>query len=144
MLTFALPTGFLQPVPKQINGVVCPDWFSKWTCSLTGGQRRTLRSEAGRREASGNLAYFRLPEYPEGDPSHERARHLLCQKLTTEELVRVQTGQKKKKLAKEIGGLLAEDLDAEVCQVIGHTVLLYKPAEKDSQLRPGLTRIVFS
>lgn len=111
------------------------------SCELSGFQKSILRSEAGRRQAHGELAYFRMPEFINDDIAQQKSQKLLLQKLSTEELVRVKTAQRKKKLAKLAGQELAQELGADVCEVLGHTVLLYKPCEDASNLRPGLTPI---
>ena len=48
--------------------------------------------------------------------------------LSARELLLLRTGTSKKKEAEAVGHLLADKLKAEVAQVLGHTVLLYREA----------------
>jgi CRS1 / YhbY (CRM) domain len=106
---------------------------------LTGQDRRALRSEAGRREARKTLATVRLPVDASRDPGYVTAAKEIGERLRREEIVRVKTAEKKKKNAKAVGEGLAEAIGAELAQVLGHTVLLYKKAEDDgADLKEGL------
>jgi RNA-binding protein YhbY len=108
---------------------------------LSGQDRRALRSEAGKREAAGMLSYLQLPTHVTRDPGYKAAASELHRILGTDELVRVRTGQKKKKFAREVGDSLAAMVGGAVCQTIGHTVLVYKEAPSNRKLRTGLSRI---
>lgn len=111
------------------------------SCSLTGRDRRTLRSEAGRREAAGKLAYVRMPRAEDPVTAESPVVREVSDRLAREEIVRVKTAEKKKKLAAAVGEFLAEACEGEVAQVIGHTVLIYREAQKDATLSEGLARI---
>jgi RNA-binding protein YhbY len=110
-------------------------------CALTGGDRRALRSEAGRREAAGTLAYVRMPRTDEPLTSECPVVREVRNRLRREEIVRVKTAEKKKKLAAAVGDALAAACDAEIAQVIGHTVLIYRPAPSGATLAEGVSRI---
>jgi hypothetical protein len=128
--------GFLCARKRRVAHAVAPSKME-----LSGQDRRALRSEAGRREAAGLLSYLQVPEDPARDPGYKTAALELQRVLATDELVRVRTGQKKKKLAKEVGESIAQMVGGLVCQTIGHTVLVYKNAPSTQKLRSGLGRI---
>jgi RNA-binding protein YhbY len=112
-------------------------------CALSGRDRRTLRSEAGRREAAGTLAYVRMPLLADNErmTADSGVVREVCERLRREEIVRVKTADKKKRLAAASGAALAQACGAHVAQVIGHTVLIYRPADDGAELAPGLVRI---
>jgi RNA-binding protein YhbY len=113
--------------------------------ALSGQERRMLRSEAGRREARKELAVVRLPEDPARDPGYAAAAREIAERLRREEIVRVKTAAKKKKDAKVVGQDLAQAVGGEVAQVIGHTILLYKPANgRINDLKQGFRCILVS
>ena len=91
--------------------------------SLTGTQRRQLRTIAGRREAAKTLHRMNVTE-----PARSAAE--LDTVLRAAELVRCKFPVLHKRevspLAEELAALV--DPPAEVAQVIGHTALLYRPA----------------
>ena len=91
--------------------------------SLTGGQRRTLRSHAGRLAAGRTLVYVNVAE-----PA--RSRNEVDQQLTSHELVRCKFAVMKKSEAKVMAAELATLTGAAVAEVLGHTALLYRPSQK--------------
>ncbi len=99
--------------------------------TLTGAQRRALRSEAGRRASTGTLRTVTLG----ANPSTETAARAVDDALKRDELVRVRTSVRKRKEAAAIGAEIASATDAHVAQVLGHTVLIYRANEKGSSLK---------
>ena len=110
--------------------------------NITGGMRRALRSLAGRLKNE-NLLAIRMwpssgPSVPmDGDlmeevdslPLNPSWMEDLDACLWQKELVqlRLNNAVTKKKGAKRLGERIATELDAHVAQVVGHTVLLYRP-----------------
>ena len=90
---------------------------------LTGGQRRQLRSLAGRQAAAKTLRYVSVA-------SCARSRDEVDVQLASCELVRCKFIVTKKSEAKEMAAELAELTGAAVAEVLGHTALLYRPSEK--------------
>ena len=91
--------------------------------SLTGGQRRALRAQAGRLAAEKSLHYVSVADI-------ERSRDQVDLELTSVELVRCKFAVKKKAEAKVMAAQLAEEVGAAVAEVLGHTALLYRPSAK--------------
>ena len=109
---------------------------------VTGSMRRQLRARAGRLKQDGELAQI---SWGQGAVDLEQAEssgdgvdlkpewmeHLdgiLWDKELV--LVRLNGAVAKKKEAKALGSLIAHELQAHVAQTLGHTCLLYRPAEK--------------
>lgn len=91
---------------------------------LNGKDRRFLRSIAGRMKTENNLSVVDSATYPL-TPNNFQG---LKQSLKLKELVQVKFRQIKKKAeAKTAGIALAESLECELVQVVGHSVLLYQP-----------------
>lgn len=90
---------------------------------LTGGQRRALRSHAGRQAAAKTLHYVNVAD-------NERSRDEVQQQLEKFELVRCKFGVTKKAEAKLMASELALMVGAAVAEVMGHTALLYRPSAK--------------
>lgn len=110
--------------------------------TVNGAMRRALRSLAGRRKTENTLA---VRPWPCAGPSVTKEGDLMsavdalpldpswveavdaC--LWNEELVllRLNNAVGKKKGAKRLGERIAQELDAHVAQIVGHTVLLYRP-----------------
>ena len=91
--------------------------------SLSGSQKRALRSHAGRLAASKTLHYVNIG-------SVERSASEVDQQLTAVELLRCKFAVTKKSEAKEMADELAEATGSTVAEVLGHTALLYRPSEK--------------
>ncbi len=112
--------------------------------NMTGGMRRTLRSLAGRLKTEHSLDVKTWPSSA-GSAVESSEQDLMDQVdelvlnpswmedvdacLWQKELVQLRLGNAvaKKKGAKLLGERIAKDLDAHVAQVVGHTVLLYRP-----------------
>lgn len=98
--------------------------------SLSGAQRRVLRSEAGRRLAADALATVEL-QAP-GDEQEDavwaaQAATRVDTLLTSNELVRVRVrGAGKRARVAALGAKLALAARAEIAQSLGHTVLVYR------------------
>lgn len=105
--------------------------------ALTGGERRQLRAEAGRRQAAGALVSVAL-----GRRGGAGALGEIESVLRAHELVRVRTGARKKADARVVGDGVAREIGAEVAQVLGHTVLLYRRRTSEDTA-DGVPRIVF-
>lgn len=112
--------------------------------NITGGMRRALRSLAGRLKNENKLAIRTWPssgpsvDATSGDSMMNQVNELplnpcwmedLDACLWQKELVQLRLGNAvaKKKGAKRLGERIATELDAHVAQVVGHTVLLYRP-----------------
>mmetsp|Transcript_3014 Transcript_3014/g.8203 ORF Transcript_3014/g.8203 Transcript_3014/m.8203 type:complete len:418 (+) Transcript_3014:189-1442(+) len=106
---------------------------------VTGAMRRGLRRLSGRRKAEGGLAQVAWSARGSKAASEEAVDDLdlpaewmehLDELLWREELVNIRLNKavSKKKLAKRMGDRIAAALGAHVAQVVGHTVLLYRPA----------------
>jgi diaminohydroxyphosphoribosylaminopyrimidine deaminase/5-amino-6-(5-phosphoribosylamino)uracil reductase len=111
---------------------------------VNGAQRRALRSLAARHKTSNTLA---VQPWPSAGPSLTVStdRDLMAAvdalpldpswvetvdaSLWENELVQLKLGNAvaKKKGAKRLGERVAQELNAHVAQVVGHTVLLYRP-----------------
>jgi len=110
--------------------------------NITGAMRRALRSLTGRLKNENKLA---VRTWPSSGPSVSADDDLMDQVVTLplspswmedldsslwqKELVqlRLNNAVAKKKGAKRLGERIAMELDAHVAQVVGHTVLLYRP-----------------
>ncbi|CAB9498014.1 Riboflavin biosynthesis protein RibD [Seminavis robusta] len=110
---------------------------------VTGAMRRGLRAHASRLKAQNKMAEMVwkgpslsdqdalteeaiIQELLPFDPSWlERLDHLLWQNEVV--LLRLGKAIKRKKGAKLLGELIAEELEAHVAQTVGHTALLYRP-----------------
>jgi len=113
--------------------------------SMNGAKRSLLRSIAGRRKMDGSMTEFNWPlSAPSVDAKDENVDmedavralpidHSWMERvdgaLWEHELVllRLTNAVQKKKGAKILGGRIADELGAHVAQVVGHTVLLYRP-----------------
>mmetsp|Transcript_24038 Transcript_24038/g.43129 ORF Transcript_24038/g.43129 Transcript_24038/m.43129 type:complete len:465 (+) Transcript_24038:304-1698(+) len=112
--------------------------------SINGKKRRVLRTIGGRQKSAGTIQPIAWPkgdyiitdddkksgDFAENVPLANRFLERIDQSLWDHEIVllRLNNVVQKKKGAKILGGRIAESLDAHVAQVIGHTVLLYRPA----------------
>ncbi|KAL7447569.1 hypothetical protein ACHAXS_014475 [Conticribra weissflogii] len=109
--------------------------------SITGAKRRALRQITGRKKTEGTMPEV---EWPRGKQFHDidyDADHLknipipthfletVDNTLWDQELVllRLNNVVKKKKGAKILGERVAEVMNGHVAQVLGHTVLIYRP-----------------
>ena len=91
--------------------------------ALTGSQKRTLRSHAGRLAASKSLTYLNVADV-------ESSRAEADVQLAAKELIRCKFAVEKKAEAKVMAGELASLTGATVAEVLGHTALLYRPGPK--------------
>lgn len=103
---------------------------------VSGAMRRKLRAQAGRLKQDGQLAQV---SWGEGSVDHvedvslkpEWMEHLDAVLWDKElVLIRLNGAVAKKKEAKALGSLIADQLQAHVAQTLGHTCLLYRPAAK--------------
>lgn len=93
--------------------------------ALTGKQRRHLRALGHHLNATVQLGQKGLtPELTKK----------LVEELELHELVKLKVGQDTVP-AKEAGPAIAKSAQAELVQVIGRTVLLYKARKKDPEIR---------
>jgi RNA-binding protein len=92
---------------------------------LTGKQKRYLRGLGHSLNPVVALGKEGLTE------AVSRKTHL---ELENHELVKVKVGDGCLDPAKEVGATLAEQCNAALVQVIGHTVLLYRRRKKDPQI----------
>ena len=90
---------------------------------LSGGQRRALRTHAGRLAAAKTLHYVQVADVA-------RSRAEVDVQLSSNELVRCKFAVMKKAEAKVMAAELAELTGAAVAEVLGHTALLYRPSAK--------------
>ncbi len=113
---------------------------------MNGAKRRQLRSIAGRRKNEGSMQEFYWPAYSESVDTSDESIDLedAIGKLSFDHgwmeiidgalweheiiLLRLTNAVRKKKGAKMLGDRIAEELNAHVAQVVGHTALLYRPA----------------
>jgi pyrimidine deaminase RibD-like protein/RNA-binding protein YhbY len=109
---------------------------------MTGAKRRALRSLAGRKKTDQTLAQINwsgssvekfvddledaVSELPLQPSWMEHADGMLWDHELI--LLRLNTAVAKKKGAKILGERIAEQLNAHVAQVVGHTALLYRPS----------------
>ena len=109
---------------------------------INGKMRRALRSIAGRQKSDGTIKEVDWPrdfsvtledkksvEFAESVPISHRFLERVDEFLWDQEIVllRLNNVVQKKKGAKIVGGRIAEELNAHLAQVIGHTALLYRP-----------------
>ena len=107
---------------------------------MKGAHRSVLRSLAGRRKWEGTLGEMTLSGKRIKNDDEVTTEQIFAQipvswmeeldaKLWDHELVLLRLGQvvSKKKKAGLVGSHIAENLNAHVAQVVGHTVLLYRP-----------------
>jgi diaminohydroxyphosphoribosylaminopyrimidine deaminase/5-amino-6-(5-phosphoribosylamino)uracil reductase len=113
--------------------------------SMNGAKRRQLRSIAGRKKKDGSMMEFYWPAYSDsvdasddsidleeaiGELSFDhRWMETIDGALWEHEIIllRLTNAVQKKKGAKILGERIAEELNAHVAQVVGHTALLYRP-----------------
>ena len=110
--------------------------------TINGAKRRILRSIAGRKKNDNTIQQLDFPrdhsisqddkensDFAKDVPICHRFLERIDAALWDHELVilRLSNVVKKKKGAKIIGERIAEELDAHLAQVIGHTALLYRP-----------------
>ena len=92
---------------------------------LTGRQNRHLRS----------LGHHLKPMVQVGQRGvHDAVIEKIKEELEHHELIKVKVGQDSLDSAKEIGATLSESCDAFVAQVIGRTILLYRPRQDDPEI----------
>jgi len=124
---------------------ITPRDDTNYTITLNGSKRRALRSLAGRQKADNSLnevmlsgrsgasvmnigddledavaRFFLDPSWLEATDDQLWNHELL--------LLRLNNAVNKKKGAKLLGQKIAENLNAHVVQVVGHTALLYRPS----------------
>ncbi|KAJ8907631.1 hypothetical protein NDN08_007741 [Rhodosorus marinus] len=90
--------------------------------TLTSKERAELRSIAGRKEMVKELITMFINE--DGPPEDFSMR--LDKELASHEIVKLKMKVKKKKEAKTIAEVLVGGVNAEIVQVTGHTVVVYR------------------
>ena len=97
--------------------------------TLTGKQRRFLRG----------LGHALEPVVRLGSPGlTDAVTRQLDQALGRHELVKVRVGGGTKERARDLAERIAAGTGAAVAQVLGHTLLVYRPKKKDPKIRlPG-------
>lgn len=85
--------------------------------ALTSKERAALRAEAHRLSATVHVGHHGITD---------ALRQSLDDALRTHELVKVQFSKNADSSAKETANALAESVDADVVQVIGHTATLFR------------------
>jgi RNA-binding protein len=98
--------------------------------SMTGKERAALRAHANRLSATVHAGQHGITG---------ALLHSLDDALRTRELVKVQLGKQPDLSAKEAAGQLAAAVKAEVVQVIGKTVTLYRHNPRIER-KPGAAR----
>jgi pyrimidine deaminase RibD-like protein len=126
---------------RIVNGFVKrirpKDYDAETYSHVTGAMRRGLRRIAGQKKADdtmqqvswgGRVKATTEESVDELDLPAEWMEHLDAL-LWNEEMVNIRLNKavQKKKLAKHLGNRIAAGLGAHVAQVVGHTVLLYRP-----------------
>jgi pyrimidine deaminase RibD-like protein/RNA-binding protein YhbY len=127
-------------VDAFVKRILPKDYDDQSYAHITGGHRRALRTIAGRKKtdntlnqiswnAKGRTEKAKNEEATEGLVLPAEWMENLDAVLWRDELVnlRLNKAVQKKKLAKHLGERIAASLGAHVAQVIGHTVLLYRP-----------------
>jgi len=110
--------------------------------TINGAKRRILRSIAGRKKNDNTIQQLDFPrnhsisqedkensDFAKDVPINHRFFERIDAALWDHELVilRLSNVVKKKKGAKILGERIADELNAHLAQVIGHTALLYRP-----------------
>lgn len=124
-------------VDAFVKRILPKDYDAENYSHVTGVMRRGMRKIAGQKKVEKTLqqvswsakASAKTEDSVEDlDLPAEWMEHLDTV-LWNEELVNVRLSKavKKKKLAKQLGNRVAASLGAHVAQVVGHTVLLYRP-----------------
>ena len=135
-------------VDAFVKRILPKDYDATGYSHVTGAMRRGLRKLAGRRKADQDLAQVAWGARHPKATSEEAVDGLelppewmehLDGRLWQEELVNIRLNKavSKKKLARRLGDRLAAALGAHVAQVVGHTVLLYRPAMPEPILDLG-------
>ena len=130
--------GCAQIVESFVKRIMPKDYDSENYSQINGSIRRGLRRLAGQRKAEQSLQQVALNTKQTASTEEgvdalvlppEWMEHL-DDLLWREELVNIRLNKavQKKKLAKQLGNRIASDLGAHVAQVVGHTVLLYRPS----------------
>jgi pyrimidine deaminase RibD-like protein/RNA-binding protein YhbY len=131
--------GCAKIVDSFVKRILPKDYDSEGYSHVTGVMRRGLRKLAGQRKAENTLQQVAWSGRVKATTEDQVDALELCSPewmehlddlLWREELVnlRLNKAVKKKKLAKQLGYRLASTLGAHVAQVVGHTVLVYRPA----------------
>lgn len=131
--------GCAKIVDSFVKRILPKEYDSEGYGHVTGVMRRKLRKLAGQRKAENDLQQVAWSGRVKATTEDQVDALELCSPewmehlddlLWREELVnlRLNKAVKKKKLAKQLGYRLASTLGAHVAQVVGHTVLLYRPA----------------
>jgi diaminohydroxyphosphoribosylaminopyrimidine deaminase/5-amino-6-(5-phosphoribosylamino)uracil reductase len=129
-------------VQNFVKRVAPREGITDYDTIMTGAKRRALRSLAGRKKMDQALAQINwsgssvekqadnledaVSELPLQPSWMEHADGMLWDHELI--LLRLNTAVAKKKGAKILGERIAEQLNAHVAQVVGHTALLYRPS----------------
>ncbi|CAM3324239.1 MULTISPECIES: ribosome assembly RNA-binding protein YhbY [Saccharibacillus] len=92
---------------------------------LTGKQKRYLRSEAHHLNA--------IFQIGKGGFNDQLVRHI-NEAIETRELLKIAVLKNCDEEPKELGSKLAEAAEAELVQVIGRTIVLYKESKENKQI----------
>mmetsp|Transcript_29563 Transcript_29563/g.61367 ORF Transcript_29563/g.61367 Transcript_29563/m.61367 type:complete len:509 (+) Transcript_29563:51-1577(+) len=109
--------------------------------SISGAKRRALRQIAGRKKTEGTMPEVEWPREKQSNENDNDMDHLNNLQIPTRflesvdnalwdhelVLLRLNNVVKKKKGAKILGERVAEAINGHVAQVLGHTVLVYRP-----------------
>jgi len=130
--------GCARIVDSFVKRILPKDYDAESYSHVTGVMRRALRKIAGQKKNENSLQQVSWSAKSSAKTEEtvdalelpaEWMEHL-DSILWKEELVNIRLNKavKKKKLAKQLGNRMAASLGAHVAQVVGHTVLLYRPA----------------
>jgi len=146
LVDMAHDKGCAKVVDSFVQRILPKDYDAEHYSHVTGVMRRGLRKIAGQKKTENSLQQVSWSAKQAATttatpiPTTEDAvndlelpsewMENLDELLWKEELVKVRLSNavKKKKLAKRLGTRVASCLGAHVAQVVGHTVLLYRPA----------------
>ena len=124
------------------------DELEDYDSYMNGAKRSKLRRIAGSKKKDGKMMTFNWPKATDSDSSVDLSDPSIDLEEAVQQLhidhgwmetidgalwqhemilLRLTNAVQKKKGAKILGGRIAEDLGAHVAQVVGHTVLLYRP-----------------
>mmetsp|Transcript_26566 Transcript_26566/g.44414 ORF Transcript_26566/g.44414 Transcript_26566/m.44414 type:complete len:143 (-) Transcript_26566:3284-3712(-) len=96
---------------------------------FTGKHRRTLRAIAARMKKNNELLSLQLSDI------NENCLQNVKESLLSRELIQIKfLKAKKKREAKQLGELLAEQTKSELAQVLGHSVLLYLSSDPPAEV----------
>eukprot|EP00536_Pseudo-nitzschia_multiseries_P005904 jgi/Psemu1/254879/estExt_Genewise1Plus.C_1200055 len=129
--------GCARVVDSFVKRILPKDYDSESYSHVTGVMRRGLRKIAGQKKADNSLQQVSWSSKVKATTEEsvddlelpaEWMEHLDALLWNAEMVnIRLNRAVGKKKLAKQLGNRIAASLGAHVAQVLGHTVLLYRP-----------------